>query len=274
MKTLGANRRGTEVPMSVRAVTATAAATALVAAGCRYTAGTPIAPGFETSTLADGVFANVEYADPGHPDFTPTTPLYASVVDFPQAAGENAPSGGHAHPSGFVYVISGTTQVNLDDGSHLSVQLGEAIFAPPFVHHSHSNPGTEPNNWLFFGVRPESTRDKPLPSPTARTVINSATLPPLAVGGNYEMRLDKFAFHGDAESPKVKQSGPTLIYVLDGSDVLRRPGTADTTLDAGQAGFLAGDAVYQLHDASATETSHVLVMTMWPQGSPANTAVN
>lgn len=159
--------------MSVRALNVTAAVTALVVTGCSSTGGTPVAPAFETTTLADGVFANVEYADPGHPDYTPTTPLYASVVDFPQAAGENAPAGGHAHPSGFVYVISGTTQVN-----------------------------------------------------------------------------------------------------LDGSDVLHQSGGTDTAITAGRAGYLPGGAVYQLRNAATTETSHALVMTMWPQGSPANTPVN
>ena len=260
--------------MSVRAVAAAAAVAALVLGGCSTTAGNPVAPGFDATTLADGVFANVEYGDRGHPDFTPTTPLYASVVDFPQAAGENAPSGGHVHPSGFVYVIAGATQVNLDDGTHLSVQPGEALFAPPFVHHSHSNPGSAPNNWLFLGVRPEATRDKSLPSPTARTVINSADLPPLTVGGNYEMRLDRFTLHGGGESPKVKQAGPTLIYVLDGSDVLREAGTADTALNAGKAAFLPDGSVYQLRNTSPTDSSHALVMTMWPQGGPASTAVN
>lgn len=260
--------------MSVRALKVTAAVAALVVTGCSSTGGTPVAPAFDTTTLADGVFANVEYADPGHPDYTPTTPLYASVVDFPQAAGENAPAGGHAHPSGFVYVISGTTQVNLDDGTHLSVQPGEALFAPPFVHHSHSNPGNTPNDWLFLGVRPAATRDKPLPSPTARTVINSADLPPLNAGGQYEMRLDKFTLHGAGQSPEVKQTGPTLIYVLDGSDVLHQPGGTDTAVTAGRAGYLPGGSVYQLRNAATTETSHALVMTMWPQGSPANTPVN
>ncbi|MUL65250.1 hypothetical protein BOO86_12300 [Mycobacterium sp. CBMA 234] len=259
--------------MSAHAIAATAAVTAFLTAGCSTTAGTPTAPGFESTTLADGVFANVEYGDPGHPDYTPTTPLYASIVDFPQAAGENAPTGGHVHPSGFVYGISGTTQVNLDDGTHLTVGPGDALFAPPFVHHSHSNPGTDPNNWLFLGVRPEAARTKPLPSPTAQVVINTDDLPPLAAGGNYEMRLDKFTLRPSGQSPEVKQGGPTLIYVLDGSDSLHQI-AATTTLSADHAGFLPEGSVYQLHNASTTDESHVLVMTMWRQGGPANTSAD
>lgn len=120
--------------MSVRALAATAAVTALVAGGCSTTAGTPTVPGFESTTLADGVFANVEYTDPGHPDHTPTTPL-------------------------------------------------------------------------SVGIRPEAARTKALPSPTAQVVINSDDLPPLAAGGKYEMRLDKFTLRPGAQSPEVRQGG-------------------------------------------------------------------
>jgi quercetin dioxygenase-like cupin family protein len=151
--------------MSVRALSLVAVATALVAVGCGTKAGGPTAEGFDSATMAQGVFANIQYTDPGTPDYTPTTPLYLSILDFPQAPGENAPTGGHAHPSGFVYGLTGTTHVNVDDGTQLPVGPGQALFAPPFVHHTHSNPGNDPNGWLFIGLRTDAARTKPLPSP-------------------------------------------------------------------------------------------------------------
>jgi uncharacterized RmlC-like cupin family protein len=224
--------------------------------------------------MAQGVFANIEYPNPGNADYTPTTPLYASILDFPQAPREDAPAGGHAHPSGFVYGLTGMTMVNLDDGTHLSVGPGQAIFAPPFVHHSHSNPGNDPNDWVFIGLRPEAARTKPLPSPEARVIINTADIPPLVVGGKYAMRLDKFTIRPGGRSPVAKQGGPTLVYVIEGSDSLHQMNATTQTLGVNQASFLPQDSVYQLRNPSKTDESQALIMTMWLQNTPANTIVD
>jgi mannose-6-phosphate isomerase-like protein (cupin superfamily) len=263
--------------MSVRRLSPVVVAVAVLAAGCATTAtkqASPAAQGFDSTTLAEGVFANVRYADPGNPDYTPTTPVFASVVDFPQAPGETAPAAGHAHPSGFVYGLAGTAQVNLDDGTTIPVGPGRAVFAPPFVHHTHSNPGSEPNDWLFLGIRTESARTKPLPSPQARIIIDTADLPPLVVGGNYAMRLDRFMIRPGGQSPAVRQGGPTLLFVLKGSDSLHQMNEATKTVEVNQAGFLPEGSVYQLRNPSTSDESQVLVMTMWLQGNPANSTVD
>lgn len=260
--------------MSVRTVSLVGLAAAVVATGCGTSGPGPGAQGFDSATVAHGVFANIRYTDPGDPDYIPGTPLYLSIIDFPQVAGENAPTGGHAHPSGFVYGLTGSTLVNVDDGSHLTVRPGEALFAPPFVHHSHSNPGSQPNDWLFLGMRAESARTKPLPSPTARVVIDSADIPALVVGANYEMRLDRVTVRPGGQSPVLKLGGPTLVYILEGSESVHRKNDTTTTLRMGQGGYLPQDSVYQLRNLSTNDESQVLVMTMWLQGRPANTAVD
>ncbi len=86
--------------MSVRALAVAAIPTSLVAVGRGTNGSSPTAQGFDSTTMAQGVFANVDYPNPGNLDYTPTTPLYASILDFPQAPREDAPAGGHAHRPG------------------------------------------------------------------------------------------------------------------------------------------------------------------------------
>ncbi|HEX4588216.1 MAG TPA: hypothetical protein VH185_09685 [Mycobacterium sp.] len=88
------------------------------------------------------------------------------------------------------------------------------------------------------------------------------------------MRLDKFTIRPGGQSPVVKQGGPTLVDVLDGSDSLHELNAPTATLGVGQASFLPQDSVYQLRNPSKNDESQVLVMTMWLQGGQANTAVD
>lgn len=261
--------------MMLRRISVVVAVTALLAVGCGTKKASPTAVGFGSTVLAQGVFPNTNYTAPdGASEFTPTTPMYASIIDFPQVGGETAPTGGHVHPSGFVAGLTGTTTVNLDDGSKVTIEPGQAIFAPPFVHHTHSNPGVGPDDWLFLGVRTEAVRPKALPSPEARVIINTADLPPLVPDGNYVMRLERFTIRPGGQSASVKQGGPTLLYELEGENSLHQAGAKTRTLGFDQAAFLPQGAVYQLRNPSKTDQAQVLVMTMWLQGTPASTIVD
>jgi glyoxylate utilization-related uncharacterized protein len=88
------------------------------------------------------------------------------------------------------------------------------------------------------------------------------------------MRLDKFTIRPGGQSPVAKQGGPTLVYVLEGSDSLHEMNATTQTLGVNQARFLPQDSVYQLRNPSKTDGSQVLIMTMWLQNTAANTIVD
>lgn len=250
--------------------------TALMTLSCGSTTSSAAAKGFSSTTMAQGDYPNTDYSFDGKVVYTASTVrMYDSVVDFPQPVGEKAPlPSGHVHPSGFVVGLTGVTQVDLDDGTHVTVTAGQAIFAPPFVHHSHENPGPGPDDWLFLGPRTEAVRNMPLPSPSAVDVFNSETLPPLTPNATYVMRLDKFTIAPGGQSATVKQGGPTMVYVLDGNDSLHRLNGATEQLGFGHAAFISQGTTYQLRNSSTTDQTHVLVMTMWLKGQPSSTIVN
>jgi len=250
-------------------------ATGLIAVGCAKSDGvSPVAQGFNATTLAQGGMPIKDYYYDGTLEFTPASRVYAAVLDFPQPAGENAPTGGHVHPSGFVYDLTGETFVNLDNGTHITVTPGEAVFAPPFFHHTHSNPGPGPDNWLFLGVRGEDVRDKPLPSPEGRVVINSADLPPLVAGATYMLRLQMDTLRPSGQTPTTKLGGATLLYMLDGQNTLAIQGQGSQTMMFDHANFLPTGSVYQMRNPSTTQQTQVLVMTFWLSTLPPATNVN
>lgn len=254
-------------------------ATAIMAAtscGSSSNGDTAAARGFLRTTAAQGAYPNTTYMNPeGKVVYLPTTPMYMSIVDFPQPLGEKAPlPSGHVHPSGFVYSLTGVTQVDEDNGGHITINPGEAIFAPPFVHHSHENPGPGPDDWLFLGPRTTAVRNQPLPSPSAHVVLNAPELPPLVPEATYIMRLDQITLRPGGQSAVTKQGGPTLVYILDGHMSLHQHSGSPEDLQFGKATFLPEGTVFQLHNPDGKSQSQALVMTMWLQGHPSDTPVS
>jgi uncharacterized RmlC-like cupin family protein len=250
------------------------AALSLVALSCGSKTGvSPNALGFNATTLAQGPFPIQDYTFNGKVEFTAKSLVYPAVLDFPQPAGENAPTGGHVHPPGFVYDLTGQTFVNLDDGSHITIGPGQAIFAPPYVHHTHSNPGPGPDNWLFLGVRTESVRKSPLPSPEAINVLSAGDLPPLDAGATYMLRLQMVTLRPTGQTPTTKLGGATLLYMLDGQNNLAMQGHGTSTMMFNHANFLPTGTVFQMRNPSTTEQSQVLEMTFWLKGQAPTTDV-
>lgn len=235
-----------------------------IGTGCSSSnAKSPSANAFLRTTVAEGPWPNL-----------PATPLYMSVLDFPQPAGEKAPAGGHTHPPGFVFGLTGLARVELDDGSHVDIPPGHAIFAPPFVHHDHTDPGPGPDDWLFLGPRTEAVRNNPLPSPEAQDFFNSDTITGLVTGKDYMLKLDEVTIRPGGQSPTEREGGPTLVYVLEGQVSLHQPQKSPQILKWGQTTFLADGGVSQLRNDSLTDQAKLLVMTMWQQGQPSSTPVD
>jgi len=235
---------------------------ALVAAGCGSSSSGSEAKGFLRTKLAEGPYADVPPA---------AAPMFEAVIDFPQPEGEEAPSAaGHQHPPGFLYGLSGVTKVNEDGGKFVDVGPGDTLFAPAFVHHFHSNPGPGPNDWLAFLVRPASVREQPLPSPGAKVIVNSDNLPGLIAGASYTMRLDELTIRPGGQSTPVKQTGPTVVYVLEGQVQFRQQSQSPHVLEPGKTALLPQGAVYQVENPFKGQAK-LLVMTIWPQGQPSDT---
>jgi quercetin dioxygenase-like cupin family protein len=236
---------------------------ALVVSGCSSKSNSPAAKSFLRTTLASGPWPNL-----------PSTPLYLAVMDFPQPNGEAAPTGGHMHPPGFVFGLTGIARVLPDGGGHIDVGPGQAIFAPPFVHHQHSNPGPGPDNWLFFGPRTETVRNMPLPSPEAISLLAGPTLTGLQVGQSYMLQLDQLTIRPGGQSPVQRQNGPTIVYVLDGQVSMHTPHAGPQQLKWGATTILNDGDISQLRNDSPSDQAQVMVMTMWIQGQQPDTPVN
>jgi hypothetical protein len=253
-----------------RNVVVVAALALLVAAGCGKSSTSQGAIGFLRTEKASGAFPNL-----------PSTPEFLATIDFPQPVGENAPTGGHMHPPGFVIGLTGDARVDVPGPPATTIDVfpGQVLFAPPFVHHSHSNPGPGPNDWLFMGPRAEDVRNMPLPSPEAQLIFNSADLTGMVAGANYMLSLDQDTIRPGGQSGIQKQGGPTEIYALEGNMIINEvgeAGQAPIVLTWGHAMFLPMGAIWQVVNPfkGSDGQSQLLVMTQWRQGQPSDTPVN
>jgi len=248
---------------TTRRVLVIAVAVALIAVGCGSSSSNGEAKSFLRTKKGEGMWPNM-----------PDTVLYESILDFPQPEGEKAPSvAGHEHPPGFVVGLSGDARKQLDGGKVLDVFPGDVMFAKPFIHHYHENPGPGPNDWLAFLVRPASVRDQPLPGSTAKVVFNSDDLPKFAPGSNLMLRLDEFTVRPGGQSGVTKQSGPTLVYSLEGEVRMHQQSQSPSTLQWGKTAFVPKGGVFQVKNPFKGQAK-LLVLTVWEDGQPPDTPVS
>lgn len=251
---------------TTRKVVVVAAAAALLAAGCGSSSGSS---GAEAKS-----FLRTKMGEGSWPDLPPDTHLYQSIIDFPQPPGDKTPNPeGHEHPPGFVVGLTGDARKLLDAGKVLDVMPGEVMFAKPFIHHVHENPGPGANDWLFMGVRATSARDKPLPGSSAQLVFNSPDLPDFPAGSTVMLRLDRFTLRPGGQSGIMKQGGPTLVYVLDGQVQMRQQTQSPHSLEWGQTAFVPKGGVYQVQNPFKGQ-AELMVLTVWQDGQPPDTPVS
>jgi quercetin dioxygenase-like cupin family protein len=239
---------------------------ALVIASCggsaapspaRSPAGSPAlnaseAVGHTATTLAEGPLAVI-----------PTLPLYINVLDVPQAP---AASTQHAHLAGFVYAVGGVHRLVVGSENKDS-QPGQAVFVAQDVVHSHTNPGTTPNQWYFISLRNVNARIAPPTFPGQTTLYESPDLPANAVvaGTKYFERLNSVTVDKAGRGPAHKHGGPELLLALEGTTQLRVAGQQPQTLTKGKGAVIPPNTVHQFTNTGDAQAK-LIVFVVAPEG--------
>jgi quercetin dioxygenase-like cupin family protein len=224
-------------------VVAACATAIIVISGCGATTNPTTAPastakaeGAKTDNLGDGKITAL-----------PAGTLYVQYLDVPQAAG--APIT-HAHIAGFVYTYLGAHRLAIEGGETKDLKTGEAAFVPANVGHTHSNPGTAQNGWVFVSIRPNTARTA---SPTfpgqkeAFATPDLAALPP----GAYSLGLRFVTIQPNGRTAAHKHGGLETIVVMDGSVEVRVQGAPAKTLQQGQGTWIEADTSLQVWNKGA-----------------------
>src|SRR3989442_13675255 len=171
---IGAACGGTAAPSPSPATRSPSPAAASPSVSASATPKAADAVGFVSTKLADGPLPVL-----------PAIPLYINVLDVPQPP---AASTQHAHLAGFVYAVAGVHRYALQGGATTDSQPGQAVFVAQDAVHTHSNPGTTPNQWYFIALPNTNARNAAKPFPGGSTLFESADLPAnaLPVGKNVE----------------------------------------------------------------------------------------
>ena len=212
------------------------------------------AVGFDARTLAEGKL-----------DAPPDGATYVSFVDVPQPGGDRIT---HAHVAGFVYTLSGVARVTLADGSSTDLNPGTASFIGDNISHTHENPTTVDNEWLFISLRPISARTVPLPIPGATTVYATDDLTELSNRPITERLMSVTLQPGGHDAPHTN-GGIETLYVLHGT-VRLLLAEQPVTLEPGQ-GYSHPPATPIQAINDGTEETQMLAHLVTPDDQPFRT---
>ncbi len=203
----------------------------------------PAASVAATPKAADAVGqVSVKLAD-GPLPVLPPLPLYVNVLDVPQPP---AASTQHAHLAGFVYAVAGVHRYVLQGGATTDSQPGQAVFVAQDAVHTHSNPGTTPNQWYFIALRNTNARSAANPFPGGSTLYESADLPANALPvGKYVEQVNVVTLEKGGRTASHKHGGVEMLIVLDGTIQLRAAGQTAQTLTKGKGAVVPPGTILQ-----------------------------
>jgi quercetin dioxygenase-like cupin family protein len=255
--------------MGTRALASLAAA-AVVIAGCGGTAGTSTTGTSPTSAAgpAKAVGATTDNLGDGKIDALPAGTLYVQFLDVPQSVG--APIT-HAHIAGYVYTHSGTHRLAITGGETKDVKTGEAVFVPPNVGHTHSNPGPSANSWYFVSIRPNTARTAAATFPGQKEAFATADLAPLPAGA-YSLGLRVVTIQPNGRTAAHKHAGLETLLVMDGSVEVRVQGAAAKTLQKGEGTSIEADTPLQISN-KGTVPAKFIAFFVTADGKPFSTDV-
>jgi len=196
-----------------------------------------------TPKAADAVgFTSAKLAD-GPLPVLPPLPLYINVLDVPQPP---AASTQHAHLAGFVYAVAGVHRFVLQSGETTDSQPGQGVFVAQDVVHTHSNPGTVPNQWYFIALRNTNARSAAMPFPGGTVLYESGDLPANALPvGKYVEQMNVVTLEKGGRTASHKHGGVEVLIVLDGTVQLRVAGQTAQTLTKGKGAVVPPGTILQ-----------------------------
>ena len=226
----------------------------LVATSC----GGVDAVGFVTTKLAEGPL----------PELPSTGQLFVTVLHVPQQP--NAPIT-HAHIAGFVYTLSGTSQLAIQGGETSDIKAGEAGFVEVGIVHTHANPGPSANDWYFIGLRPTGTRILTPSFPGQSTMYDTGDLPVTAlVAGKYTEQLNVTTLEKGGRTAAHKHAGLEILVILAGSVQLRTASAQPVTLTSGKGASVLPNTAMQVSNVGDGQAQW-LAFFVTQEGQPLST---
>ena len=217
---------------------------------------------------ADAVsFATTKLSEGPLPQL-PTGQLFVTLVHVPQQP--NAPIT-HAHIAGFVYTLSGTSQLEIQGGETSDIKAGEAGFVGVGVVHTHANPGPSANDWYFIGLRPTGTRFLTPSFPGQSTVYDTGDLPVTAlVAGKYTEQLNVTTLEKGGRTEAHKHAGLEIFVILAGSVQLRTASAQPVTLTSGKGAYVLPNTAMQVSNVGDSQAKW-LAFFVTQEGQPFST---
>jgi quercetin dioxygenase-like cupin family protein len=196
----------------------------------------------------------------------PPAPQFMDAVQVPQPGGNTIT---HAHVAGFVYVTDCTQILAFQNGPRLILKTGNAAFIGTNVPHSHINPGTTTNQWLFLSLRPTTERNEPPLFPNQKTLFASPDIRTLSAGAYCE-NLSFVTQQSGGREAAYMHSGVETVLVLDGLLRVARSGLPSVVLTRGQGAYTLPNTPVQEFNAGSVPV-HFLTFTVYPQNQPFRT---
>ena len=184
------------------------------------------------------------------------------VNSFSQPAGSQI--GSRKHQPGFVYQIGGEQVVRFGSTS-VSVVSGQGYFVQS-IEHTHLNPGSSANSWVFVALWPSEVRTEPNVS-TAKVVYESEDIPASGLQtGSYAETLQVVTVQPNGHTEVRDRSGLQILFVLSGTLRLRTHSTSEL-LGPESGTYLAPHSHYQ-ELGTGNAAVKLLDFTVTPQGQP------
>jgi quercetin dioxygenase-like cupin family protein len=224
---------------------------------------TTVSPASKPGTLAQAQGSTGNSIATGMLDNLPPGPQFMNTVLVPQPAGNTIT---HAHVAGFVYVTDGTQILAFQNGPRMILKTGNAAFIGTNVPHSHINPGTTTNQWLFLSLRPSTERNEPPLFPNQKTLFASPDIRTLSPGAYCE-NLRFVAQQPGGREAAYMHSGVETVLVLDGLLRVARAGLPPVTLTRDQGVYTLPNVPVQEFNAGSAPV-HFLDFTVYPKNQP------
>jgi hypothetical protein len=221
-------------------------------------AAAPAPQASSNSTVAPAPVAATILAS-GRIESIPAGTLFVNYMDLPQAAGGAI---NHQHIGGFIYTVQGTHEMDVAGAAPLMIQAGKAAFIGATIMHGHVNPSATPNDWLFIGLRPTSSRPLGIIVPGQKELYTTADLTQIAPGAYTETLTDSRLTANGID----QQGGSSLrvLFLIEGSLTVTGDAAMTGTVSAGQGAYSLPGANLVL--TAGTAGAHYLTFNL----SPAN----
>jgi hypothetical protein len=191
---------------------------------------------------------------------TSAAPLYVRLIEHQQPAGATVK---HEHLGEMVYVLSGEQELDQTAGTLSGIQkvrltpgTAKEVFVYSPSTHVHSNVGSVPNVWISaaVGVLNDSTSSELL-FPSDRVLYATPRLESLGGHVGYGHVLQRVEVDPGGRTAIHRPTTLLVVYVLDGTALLRHANGVAEKLIAGQGTYIWASDALQIAAADGRSTA-------------------